>query len=140
MIELEMTVDPKRAAGDGTTLSCDGLIVSTPSGSTAYNLGAGGPIVSPDIDALCVTPICPHSLAFRPLVIDAFGGVGIYVKRANEGTTLVIDGQIPRLISGGQRVWVTRHPRTLTLVHNPSLNYWKMLAKKLHWAARPRGD
>lgn len=141
MIELELTIDPGSRPGlDGaTTFTGDGLIVSTPSGSTAYNLAAGGAIVSPDLDAFCLTPICPHTLAFRPLVISAATPVLIRVNRANEGTTLVIDGQLPLTLKAGQQIFLRRYTRSLVLIHNPELSYWKMLAKKMHWAARPRG-
>lgn len=141
MIELELAIDPgpKPGSDGATTFSGDGLIVSTPSGSTAYNLAAGGAIVSPDLDAFCLTPICPHTLAFRPLVISAATPVLIRVNRANEGTTLVIDGQLPLNLKAGQQVFLRRHAKSLVLIHNPDLSYWKMLAKKMHWAARPRG-
>jgi NAD+ kinase len=138
MIELEVTVDIGQPNAGGTTFSGDGVIIATPSGSTAYNLSAGGPIVSPDLDALCITPLCPHSLAFRPIVASAPSGIRVLVKAANEGTTLVVDGQLPVKLGGGQEVLIHYHPRRLILVQNPALNYWKMLAKKMHWAARPR--
>jgi len=139
MIELELTIGLALNIPSAATFSGDGVIVATPSGSTAYNMGAGGPIVSPDLDALCVTPICPHSLAFRPIVVSASTGVSVRINYANEGTTLVIDGQLPQHVSAGELVVIRRHPCELILVHNPDLSYWKMLAKKMHWAARPRG-
>jgi NAD+ kinase len=138
MIELELAIDPSDTQTSTTICSGDGMIVSTPSGSTAYNLSAGGPIVSPGIDAMCITPICPHSLAFRPIVINADSGVCLRVLRANTGTTLVIDGQVPVTLHTGEQVYIRRHTKTLKLVNNPELSYWKMLAKKMHWAARPR--
>jgi NAD+ kinase len=136
MVEIEMAIDPSPEGG-ATTFSADGVIVSTPSGSTAYNLSAGGPIVSPDIDAIVITPMCPHSLAFRPIVISAESTVRLCMKQANRGTRLVIDGQISHKVKPGQFVELMRHECPLILVQNPDLNYWKMLAKKLHWAARP---
>jgi NAD+ kinase len=139
MIELELTIDPGPDTDGATTFMGDGVIVATPSGSTAYNLAAGGAIVSPDLDALCLTPICPHTLAFRPIVISATTPLLLRVNRANEGTTLVIDGQLPLNLRAGQQVFIRRHARPLILVHNPDLSYWKMLSKKMHWAARPRG-
>lgn len=136
-IELELAIGPT-GNGGATTFSGDGVIVATPSGSTAYNLSAGGPIVSPDIDALCITPLCPHSLAFRPLVVNAAGGVAVRVNQANTGTTLVIDGQLSVPVAAGHRVNIRRHANPLILLQNPDLNYWKMLNRKMHWAARPR--
>lgn len=137
MIELELTINP--SVHPTATASCigDGMIVSTASGSTAYNLSAGGPIVSASTDALCITPICPHSLAFRPIVIGSDDTVCLRVKRANPGTHLVIDGQSARPLESGQQVYVRRHAKPLRLIHNPELNYWQMLARKMHWAAKP---
>jgi NAD+ kinase len=137
MVEIEMAIDPSPDGG-ATTFSADGVIVSTPSGSTAYNLSAGGPIISPDIDAIAITPICPHSLAFRPLVISAQSRIRLLLKQCNIGTRLVIDGQLSHPVKPGQFVEITRHKHPLILIQNPDLSYWKMIAKKLHWAARPR--
>jgi NAD+ kinase len=139
MIDLELTIGSGTRQDSVATFGGDGVIIATPSGSTAYNLGAGGPIVSPDVDALCVTPICPHTLAFRPFVVSAESIITIRVQRANEGTTLVIDGQVLFPLRAGERVQIRRHPRPLVLVQNPDLSYWKMLQRKMHWAARPRG-
>ncbi len=137
MIEMDLAIDPLASEDVATTFSGDGAIVATPSGSTAYNLAAGGPIVTPAIDALCVTPLCPHSLAFRPLVVNAACCVHLRLRQANTGTTLVIDGQVSTNISEGEQVVIRKYPRQLTLIQNPALDYWRMLAKKLHWAARP---
>lgn len=140
MIELELTINPGSAPTHAASCFGDGMIVATASGSTAYNLSAGGPIISPGIDALCITPICPHSLAFRPIVINIDEGVRLCVMRANPGTHLMIDGHSPVRINTGDQVYVRRHPKPLLLVHNPELSYWEMLARKMHWAARPRRD
>jgi NAD+ kinase len=138
MIELQLLIDPLRTDGQVTTMSGDGVIFSTPSGSTAYNMAAGGPIVSPEVDGFSITPICPHSLAFRPLVIPGSSSTLIRLNSANEGTTLVIDGQIPVKMTAGQQVLLRKDKRVLRLIQNPDLPYLKLLAKKMHWAARPR--
>jgi len=138
LIELDLVIDPQLTHNRPTTLSADGVIVSTASGSTAYNLAAGGPIVSPQVNGICVTPLSPHSLAVRPLVIHAGADICIRLSRGNTGTTLVIDGQVSTPLATGQQVLIRRHARTLRIIHNPALNYWKMLAKKMGWAARPR--
>ncbi|HEX7010748.1 MAG TPA: NAD(+)/NADH kinase, partial [Phycisphaeraceae bacterium] len=138
MIELELAIEPSVSRTSATRFAGDGVIVATPSGSTAYNIAAGGPIVSPGIDGLCVTAICPQSLAFRPIVYSASSDTWVAVHRANAGTTLVIDGQISCRLEVGQQVLIRRHDQSLQLVHNPSLSYWQMLASKMHWAARPR--
>ncbi|MFP4145750.1 MAG: NAD(+)/NADH kinase [Phycisphaeraceae bacterium] len=138
MIEVELAIEPGLSRTSAATFSGDGVIVATPSGSTAYNIAAGGPIVSPGINGLCVTAICPHSLAFRPIVFNAECETWLAVRRANPGTTLVLDGQTSADLEVGQQIHIRKHPRSLKLVHNPELNYWTMLAHKMHWAARPR--
>lgn len=139
LIEIDVAFHPP-ADDAATTLLSDGVIVSTPSGSTAYNLAAGGPIVAPGIDGLCVAAICPHTLAFRPLVISADCEVVLTMRKVNEGTQLVIDGQESHAVRAAQRVVVRRHEKTVTLIHNPDYNYWQMLAHKMRWAAAPRRD
>ena len=140
MVEIELAIEPGRSRTSATTFMGDGVIVSTPSGSTAYNLAAGGPIVSPGIHGICVSAMCPQSLAFRPIVYNADCETWLAIRRANEGTTLVIDGQESCMLEHGQQVRIVQYPRSLSLVHNPDFNYWKMLAHKMHWAARPRRD
>ena len=140
MIELALKLDPSNSSAKPTFFRSDGVIVATPSGSTAYNLAAGGPIVSPDVDAVSITPICPHSLSFRPIVVSSHCGISLRVNAANEGTTLVIDGQMSTKLQEGDQVYIRRHDKPLHLVQNPDLNYWKMLAQKMHWAATPRGS
>jgi NAD+ kinase len=134
MIELEI------AAGGGAGVSYfgDGVIISTPSGSTAYNVSAGGPIINPDVDCLCVTPICPHSLAFRPVVVSARSPIHLRVERANEGTTLFCDGQESTSLAAGAQVVVRRGEHDVLLVENPGASRWRALAEKLHWAINPR--
>ncbi len=137
MIELEMAIDPESRDTPGTLLAGDGVIVATPGGSTGYNLAAGGPIVSPGIPALCITPICAHTLAARPTLVQADSRLHFRVIRANEATALVIDGQKSFPLRVASQVVVRRHPRTITLVHHPHMTYWKKLARKLKWAVRP---
>lgn len=138
MIDLDLAIDPKVHGSHTTQFTADGVIVSTPSGSTAYNLSAGGPIISPGIDAIGITPLCPHSLAFRPIIVNAESNIWFHLMRVNEGTTLVIDGQDSISIKAGQQILVRGYEHSLKLVQNPDITYWQMLAKKLNWAARPR--
>ncbi len=140
MIDIELAIEPSISRTSATTFTGDGVVVATPSGSTAYNLSAGGPIVAPGIDGLCIAAIAPQSLAFRPIVAHAASDTWLYLRSANAGTTLVLDGQESFNLAIDQQVRISRHPRTIKLVHNPDLNYWKMLAHKMHWAARPRRD
>ncbi|MGB7160961.1 MAG: NAD(+)/NADH kinase [Tepidisphaeraceae bacterium] len=134
MIELEL-----RADGDsGVRYFGDGVIVATPSGSTAYNVSAGGPIIDPSVDAICITPICPHSLSFRPVVVSSRMTVVITASRVNPGTTLFCDGQASTKLSHGETVVLRRSPNDVLLVENPQARQWRSLAEKLHWAASPR--
>ncbi|MCG8511790.1 MAG: NAD(+)/NADH kinase, partial [Rhodospirillales bacterium] len=137
MIEVDLAIDPHVHGCKATTFNGDGVVVATPSGSTAYNLAAGGPIVSPGIDGVCVTVICPYSLAARPIVCPGSSDIWLSVNLANEGSTLVLDGQESCKLHVGQQVLIRKHERPLTLIHNPELNYWTMLASKLRWAVAP---
>ena len=133
VIELRIAVDGQHVA------SCvgDGLIVSTPTGSTAYNLSAGGPILAGSMEAMVITPICPHSLSFRPIVIDAGSEVEIRCTRVNEGTTVCIDGQVSAGLSPDDRVRVVREKSSFLVVNNPLRTRWETLATKLGWAKPP---
>lgn len=140
MIELALTLD----GTPGPIITGDGLIVSTPTGSTAYNLSAGGPIIAPKVDAMVVTPIAAHSLAFRPIVLPGHGRIELSVRRANRdedgrsGTTLVLDGQVQVSLDEGDRVALTLADRRATFVRNPAVDFWRTLVEKLHWAQPPR--
>jgi NAD+ kinase len=134
MIELKILVDSQPLAG----CVSDGLIISTPTGSTAYNLSAGGPIVSPKMDAITITPICPHSLSFRPIVINAGSTIEVLGLRVNEGTTISIDGQISLRLSSDDVVKVQRQDSDFLIVNNPMRSQWDTLATKLSWAEKPK--
>ena len=134
VVELEIAVNGDRVA----RCISDGLIVSTPTGSTAYNLSAGGPILPGSMRAMVVTPICPHSLSFRPIVIDAASTVEIRGVRLNEGTTVAIDGQVHLGLPLGRTVRITKASREFLVVNNPLRNGWDTLATRLGWAGMPR--
>jgi NAD+ kinase len=137
MIEMGLRItDVARVMETG--FAGDGVIIATPTGSTAYNLSAGGPLVPPEIGGVVITPICPQSLAFRPIVVNAHDEITVEVSQVNEGTTLVVDGQVTRPIRAGARITVRRHSHGLRIVSNPEMGYWETLASKMHWAARPR--
>lgn len=138
MVEIELIIEPQWSRLSATTFRGDGVVVSTPSGSTAYNLSAGGPIISPGIDGMCVAPLNPQSLAFRPIVFSGQCDCWMHLHNANEGTALVLDGQASTPLAVGQQIAVTKYAKTLTLIHNPELSYWTMLSHKMHWAASPR--
>jgi NAD+ kinase len=134
MVELSVSAD----SDTGVTYFGDGIIVSTASGSTAYNVSAGGPIIDPDVEAFCITPICPHSLSFRPVVIASRCTIVIVAQRVNAGTTLFCDGQASTPLCKGDRVVIRRSPHDALLVENPSAREWHSLAEKLNWAAGPK--
>ncbi len=115
----------------------DGLIVATPTGSTAHNLSAGGPIVEPIAASTILTPICPHALTFRPLVIDASRTIEIRVEESNEGTNVVIDGRTVRPLHADDTVQIRRYPADFLLVHNPLASEWEALRRKLLWGTSP---
>lgn len=140
MVEIELAIEPRVTGSSAATLTGDGIIISTPSGSTAYNLNAGGPIVSPGLDAFCVSALAPQSIAFRPIVLNASCELWLTMQRVNEGTQLVLDGQESCHLDVGQQVMICKHPHNITLVHNPKMNYWNLLSRKMHWAVRPQRD
>lgn len=134
MIELKISVDAQPLAG----CVSDGLIISTPTGSTAYNLSSGGPILSGRMEALVITPICPHSLSFRPIVINASSKVEVSGVQVNVGTTLSIDGQVSCKLAIGDIVRVEKGESDFLVVNNPRRTYWDTLAAKLSWAEKLR--
>jgi len=134
MVELKMSVDGQPLAG----CISDGLIISTPTGSTAYNLSAGGPILAARMEAVVISPICPHSLSFRPIVINADSRVEVVGLRVNAGTTVSVDGQISLHLSANDMVTVERSKNVFLVVNNPLRTPWDTLAAKLSWAERPK--
>lgn len=145
---------------EGPILRGDGVIVSTPVGSTGYSVSAGGPIVSPELDSLAVTPIAAHSLSFRPIVVSSRTEIELSVLRSNPvrnaglweagggispdmpapmGTTMVLDGQVLRPVTEGERIVCRGHDEPIRLVRNVESNPWQTLVRKLHWA-RPPGS
>ena len=134
MIDLEISADSET----GVRYSGDGVIVATASGSTAYNVSAGGPIMSPNVDAMCITPICPHSLSFRPVVIGLNSTVLLSATRVHSGTSLICDGQESTLLKSGEKIVIRRSPHGVLLVDNPDTKEWHVLAEKLQWAVGPR--
>jgi NAD+ kinase len=139
MIELTMRINGE----GGPIVSGDGLIVSTPTGSTAYNASAGGPIVAPGVAALVITPIAAHTLSFRPIVVPAHSTIELHTQRVNDeqpvgGTTLVLDGQVLTPLRLGDLVRITGGRRHVRFVRNPDVGFWATVIEKLHWAAQPR--
>ncbi len=134
MLELKMFVN------DQPLTSCisDGLIISTPTGSTAYNLSAGGPILAGRVQAMVITPICPHSLSFRPIVISADSKLQVHAERVNIGTQVSVDGRFQEPVKEGDVVYIERHKGDFLIVNNPNHTQWDTLASKLRWAEKPK--
>ena len=133
MIELTVKVDDQTAIG----FRGDGLIVATPSGSTAYNISAGGPIITPDVPAWCITPICPYSLSFRPLVVSSSSLITITARDVNVGATVMCDGQVKTHLAKGDKVILRRSAHEVLLVENPQIDQLRAMADKLQWAYSP---
>ena len=115
------------------TYSADGIILATPTGSTAYSLSAGGPIVTPSVDCIVATPICPHTLAVRPLILSAAEKVTVEVLSPTEELILTIDGQQTAHLIPGDRLVVERAPQPLRLVRFPGQTFFSTLRRKLRW-------
>jgi len=112
---------------------CDGMIVSTPTGSTGHSLSAGGPIVSPEARVIVVNPICPHTLSHRPMVLPDEAVVTIECLKSSKEQIFVVDGQDHQPFSQGDRVMVRRSPHTLRFLRPRGFNHFEVLRQKLHW-------
>jgi NAD+ kinase len=111
----------------------DGLILSTPTGSTAYNLAASGPILYPDLDVLLLSPICPHSLMQRPLVMPAFEIVDVEVLKPSPDALLCVDGHVVRTLRALDRIAMRRSEHQVKLLMDPDKTFYQVLQSKLKW-------
>jgi NAD+ kinase len=116
-------------------LRSDGLIVATPTGSTAYSLSSNGPILQPAVPGFALVPICPHTLSNRPVIVSDRSRIEITLKRAIDAR-LHFDGQPQCDLHEGDRVLIGRAERTITFVHPPGYSYYAMLREKLHWSEK----
>lgn len=132
IMDLELRVDGEYV----TTYKADGLIVSTPTGSTAYSLSAGGPIVYPTVDSFVITPICPHTLTNRPIVIPDSVTIDIGFQSGENNAYLTLDGQVGIELSPGDRVVLRKGPNRLRLVRSSTKTYYAILRNKLKWGER----
>ena len=134
LLDVDLYIDAELA----TTYSCDGLIVSTPVGSTAHSLSAGGPILRKNLQAFVISPISPHMLTVRPLVDTADHVYEMAVRRPNEGTSLVVDGRVVCQITAEDRVSVQRSEAKFKLVEVRGHSYYRTLREKLGWGGNIR--
>jgi len=115
----------------------DGLIVSTPTGSTAYALSGGGPIMHPALEAIALVPICPHTLSHRPIALPSDQQIEIRLSQPGSIAQVSFDGQNRSLVGLSERLRVTRHPHPITLLHPEDYDYYHILRAKLNWSNQP---
>lgn len=131
-------VDLEAWAGDSfiCEYKADGLIISTPTGSTAYSLSAGGPIVYPTVNAICLTPICPHTLTNRPLIVPSETPIRILSRASDEDAYLTVDGQVGNPLQGGDVVECASSDFYVLLIQPPDKTFFDVLRQKLKWGER----
>ncbi|MBF0272215.1 MAG: NAD(+)/NADH kinase [Magnetococcales bacterium] len=129
MMEFDVAMDDQFVFSS----RADGLIVATPTGSTAYALSAGGPIVHPALNAILLVPICPHTLTNRPIVVPGTGTVRITVTANGVDRLLTLDGQAGFPLTDGDQILVRRSSHTLRVMHAPDRNHYTVLREKLRW-------
>jgi NAD+ kinase len=131
MIDLDTHVDNHFVAA----YKADGLIISTPTGSTAYSLSAGGPVIFPSVAAFCITPICPHMLTNRPVIVPDTSVIKV-LNHGEDGTFLTIDGQVGEPLSKGDRIVCRSSAKTIQLIRPPKMLFFDVLREKLKWGER----
>ncbi|HTR35992.1 MAG TPA: NAD(+)/NADH kinase [Bryobacteraceae bacterium] len=132
MIDLETLVDSQYVS----TFKADGLIVSTPTGSTAYSLSAGGPIVFPAVAALCITPVCPHMLTNRPVLVPDTSVIEVICRAKNNEAYLTVDGQVGEPLQNEDRVVCRSSQHSIHLIRPPKMFFFDVLREKLKWGER----
>jgi len=129
MIEVELHIDGAFVC----RYRADGLIVASPTGSTAYSLSAGGPIVQPGVASILITPICPHTLSDRPVVIQETSKIELHLSQSSDSVFLTLDGQTGVPMQTGDRVRITCSAERLKLIQPPNKTYFEILRNKLKW-------
>jgi NAD+ kinase len=129
MIELRIAIQGQFV----TNLRGDGLIVSTPTGSTAYSLSAGGPILHPAVQCLIVTPICPHTLTHRPIIVPANAEIDVTLTSRDDGAMATLDGQVGVAMTQGDTVEIKASEHLTRLIRFPESTYYEVLREKLKW-------
>jgi NAD+ kinase len=129
MIELKIAIEGRFV----TNLRSDGLIVSSPTGSTAYSLSAGGPIIDPAVQSLILTPVCPHTLTHRPLIVPGKDKIDLTLTSTDAGAMATLDGQVGVPITQGDTVTIQTSENRTRLIRFPESNYYDVLREKLKW-------
>ncbi|HSF66545.1 MAG TPA: NAD(+)/NADH kinase [Nitrospiraceae bacterium] len=129
MIELKIAIQGRFV----TNLRGDGLIVSSPTGSTAYSLSAGGPIIDPAVQSLILTPVCPHTLTHRPLIVPGGAAIDVTLTSKDDGAMSTLDGQVGVAITQGDTVVIQTSEHRTRLIRFPESNYYDVLREKLKW-------
>ena len=132
VLEFDVRVDGQFIS----SYKADGLIVSTPTGSTAYSLAAGGPVIAPSVEAFIVTPICAHTLSNRPVVLPDSAQIEVKVKSYGESVYLTVDGQVGVALRSEDAVHMRRASSVVELIQSPQKNYFEILRQKLKWGER----
>lgn len=132
IIDIDCTVGGRYV----TTYRADGLILSTPTGSTAYNLSAGGPIIAPDVEAIAIAPICPHTLTNRPLVLPHYAEIRLRINTREQEVMLTSDGQTGLPLSSDDVIELRKSPRTFNTIAAKDRDYFEILRSKLKWSGR----
>ncbi len=132
IIDMDASIDGRHLC----TYKADGMIIATPTGSTGYSLAAGGPIIYPEVNSLLISPICPHMLTNRPIVVRSHSVISIEVKFEDDVVFFTADGQVGRKLLPGDRVEVKRSEARTLLVSSPSKDYFEILRTKLGWGER----
>ncbi len=136
---LDLLIRDEEGWSEIGSFTGDGVVLSTPTGSTAYSLSAGGPIVMPSVECFLVTPVCPHTLAIRPLVVPADRSVSVRSVEPSRSLVVTADGQIERTVGEGGEVRVTSSEIRIPLIRFTGQTFFSTIRRKLNWAARP-GD
>jgi NAD+ kinase len=134
MIEFELFIDGEFIYN----LRSDGLVVSTPTGSTAYAMSAGGPILHPTLTGIGLVPLCPHALSNRPVIVNDTADIELRIANADD-PRVHFDGQLTLDLERGDCVRLRRSEYAICFLHPPGYSYFSMLRQKLQWSERPKG-
>jgi NAD+ kinase len=129
MMEFDIFINDKFLSSQ----FADGLIITTPTGSTAYALSSGGPIIHPEIDAIGIVSICPHTISHRPLLIPGNNEIVIHIKESKEGAIVSFDGQTSFTVKAEQKISIRKYDNFINLLHPKNYDYFSIIRSKLHW-------